>query len=64
MNKAIYSILSIEKIEKQCVAIKGMLQSPRLEDHMKTIDTGQSLCNRYYFGHKCFNNMKKKSTCR
>ena len=36
-NKAIYSILSINTFEQQCVVIKCMLQSSRLEDHMKTI---------------------------
>ena len=36
-----------------------MIQSPRLEDHMKTIGFDQSLCDRYYFEHRCFNNTKK-----
>ena len=35
-----------------------MLESPRLEDHMKTIGIDQSLCNRYSFEHKCLNNIK------
>ena len=34
VNKAIDSILSIDTFEQQCVAIKGMLQWPRLECHM------------------------------
>ena len=34
-----------------------MLQSPRLEDHMKNIGIDQSLCNRYYFEHKFLNNI-------
>ena len=37
MNKAINSILYIDTFEQQYVVIKGMLQSSRLEDHMKTI---------------------------
>ena len=37
LNKAIDSILCIEPFEQQCVVIKCMLQSSRLEDHMKTI---------------------------
>ena len=41
MDKAIYYILSIDTPEHQCVVIKGMLQSPRLEDHMKTIGIDQ-----------------------
>ena len=36
-----------------------MLQSPRLEDHMKTIDIDQSLCNRSSFEHTVWNNIKK-----
>ena len=36
-----------------------MLQSPCLEDHMKTIGIDQSLCNRYYFEHKHLNNINK-----
>ena len=36
-----------------------MLQSSRLEDHMKTIGIDQSLCNRSSFEHKCMNNIKK-----
>ena len=37
MNKAIDNILSIDTLEKKCVVIRCMLQSPRLEDNMKTI---------------------------
>ena len=37
LNKAIYSILSMDTFEQQCVVIKCMLQSSRLEYHMKTI---------------------------
>ena len=59
MNKAIYYILSIDKFEQQCVVIKGMLQSQRLQYHMKTIGIEQSLCNRSSFEHKCKNNIKK-----
>ena len=36
-----------------------MLQSSRLEDHMKTIGIDQSLFTKYYFEHKCMNNIKK-----
>ena len=41
MNKAIEYILSIDTFEQQCVVINGMLQSLRLEDHMKTISIDQ-----------------------
>ena len=37
LNKAIYSILSIDTFDQQCVVIKCMLQSSRLEGDMKTI---------------------------
>ena len=59
MNKAIYSILYIDTFEQLCVLIKCMLQSSRLEDHMRTIGIDQSLCNQSYFEHKCMNNIKK-----
>ena len=59
LNKAMDSILSIEKFEQQCVVIKCMLQSSRLEDHMKNIDIDQSSFTRSYFEHRCMNNLKK-----
>ena len=37
IDNSVYYILCIEKSEQQCVVIKGMLHSPRLEDHMKKI---------------------------
>ena len=37
MNKVIDYVLSIDTFEQQCVVIKGMLQSMRLKDHVKTI---------------------------
>ena len=39
--------------------IKFVLQSSRLEDHMKTIGIDQLLCTRSYFEFKCINNIKK-----
>ena len=36
-----------------------MLQSSRLEDHMKTIGIDQSSFTRSYFEHICMNNIKK-----
>ena len=58
-NKAIYSILSIETFEQQCVVIKCMLQSLRLGDLMKTIGIDQSSLNMYAFEHRYTNNTKK-----
>ena len=40
-NKAIDYILSIDTFEQLCVVIKGMLQSPRLEDYTKVIGIDQ-----------------------
>ena len=59
LNKAIDYILSIDTFEQQCVVIKCMLQSPRLQDHMKTIGIYQSLSNRSSFEHKYLNNIKR-----
>ena len=58
LNKAIDPILTIDTYEQHCVVIKYMLQSSRLEDHMKTIGVYQSLFTRSSFEHKCMNNIK------
>ena len=59
LNKAIDYILYIDTFEKQCVVIKVMLQSSRLEDNMKTIGIDQSSFTRSSFEHRCMNNIKK-----
>ena len=59
MNKDIDSILSIDKFEQHCVVVKSMLQSPRLEYHMKTIGIDQSLSIMPSVEHKFLNNIKK-----
>ena len=59
LNKVIDPILSIDKFDQQCVVIKCMLQSSRLEDHMKTIVIDQSSFTRSSFEHRCMNNIKK-----
>ena len=41
MTKAIGCVLSINTFEKQCVVLKGILQLPRLKNHMKTIGIEQ-----------------------
>ena len=43
MNKAIDYILSVDTFEHQCVIIKSMLKSSRIEDHIKTIGIDQLL---------------------
>ena len=59
LNKVIDSIISINSFEQQCFVIKCMLQSSRLEDHMKTIGIDQSSFARSSFEHRCMNNIKK-----
>ena len=59
LNKVIDSILSINKFNQQCVVIKRMLQSSRLEDHMMTIGIDQFSFTRSYFEQICMNNIKK-----
>ena len=49
MNKVIYSIISSDMFQKQCVVLKGMLQSPRLKDRLKTIGIDQSLGSNDFF---------------
>ena len=59
MTKVIDYTPSIDIFEQQCFVIKGMLQSPRLKDHMKTIGIDQSVSNGDYFEHNFLNNIKK-----
>ena len=58
MNKDINFILCIDTFEQKHFVIKGMLQSPCLEDHMKTIGIDQPLSKRPSIEHKCLNNIK------
>ena len=59
MNKVTDSVLSIDTFEQKYVVLKGMLQSPRLKDHVKIIGIDQSLSNNSIFKHKCLQNIKK-----
>ena len=58
MTKVIDFVLSIDTFEKKCVVIKGMLQSPRLKDHIHTIGIDLSLRNNAIYEHKCLENIK------
>ena len=49
----------INIFEKLCDVLKGMLQSPRLKDHVNNIGIDQSLINNAIFEHKCLQNIKK-----
>ena len=42
-TKVIGSVLSIDTFEKQCVVLKGTLQSPQLKYHVHTIGIHPSL---------------------
>ena len=59
MNNVIDSVLSIDRFEQQCVILKGMLQSPRLNDHVQTIVIDPYLGNNAIYEHKCLENIKK-----
>ena len=59
MTKVIDYVLSIDIFEKQCVVLKGMLQSPRLKYHVQTIGIDPSLRNNAIYEHKCLENIKK-----
>ena len=59
MTKVIDCVITIDTYEQTYVMLKGMLQSPRLKDHMQTIGIGQSLSNSYRFEHRCLKNIRK-----
>ena len=52
MTKVIDYIGSIDTCEQQYVVMKGMLESTRLKDHMKTVGIDQSVSNGASFEHK------------
>ena len=60
MTKVIDSVLSIDTFEKQCVVLKGMLQSTRLKYHVQTIGIHPSLSRNSIYEHKCIEKIKKK----
>ena len=59
VTKAIDYFLSIDTFEQKCAVLKGMLQSLRLIDHVKTIGIYQSLINDTLYEHKCLQNINK-----
>ena len=58
MTKVVDSVLSIDTLEQQCEVLKGMLQSPRLKDHVETICMEPSLSNNAIYEHKCLEKIK------
>ena len=59
MTKVIDFVLSINTFEQQCVALKSMLQSPYLKDHVKNVGIDQPLSNSAIFEHRCLQNINK-----
>ena len=59
MTNVIDSVLSIDTFEQKCVVIKGMLQSPRLKDHVHTIDIHPLLSKNAIYEHKCLENIRR-----
>ena len=59
MTKVIYYVISIDTSEQQYVALKVMLQSPRLKNHVHNIGIYQYLRNNAIYEHKCLGNIKK-----
>ena len=57
MTKVIDSVLSVDKIEQQCVVIKSMLQPTHLQYHVNTIDIDQSLSKNALYELKCLQNI-------
>ena len=51
--------ISVDTFEQQCAVLKGMLQSNRLKDNMKTIGIDLSLSNNALLEHRCLQNIKK-----
>ena len=52
-------VLSIDTFEQQCALLKGMLQSPRLKDHVNTIGIDQSLRKTILYEQKFLQNINK-----
>ena len=49
IHKVVDYVLSVNTFENKCVMLKGMLQSPHLKYHMKTVGIYQSLGNSALF---------------
>ena len=56
MTEVIDSVILIDTFEQQCVVLKGMLQSPCLKYHVKTIGVDQSVA---LYEQKYLQNIKK-----
>ena len=59
MTKVVYSVLSIDTFEQQCVVLKDVSQSPGLKDHSQIIGIDQYLSNNDIFEQKYLRNTKK-----
>ena len=61
-TKVIDLILEIELFEQQCVIIKGLLKSYRIEQHMVTIGIDKLLSKCEIYKHGCLEDTKKLYT--
>ena len=59
MDKVIGCVLLIDTFDQPCVVLKGMLQSPRIKYHLKTMGIDLSLSNSALFEHRCLQKIKK-----
>ena len=53
LTEVVVFFICIDTFEKQCVVLKGGLQSLRIKYYMKTIGINQSLSNSAIFEHRC-----------
>ena len=58
ITKVVDYVLSTNIFKQQCVVLKGMLQSPWLKDHLKTIGIHPSLRKNAIYEHKCLESIK------
>ena len=59
LKKMIDLILEIKSFEKQCVILKGLLQSDKLKQHIVTIIIYQTLSNCTMYKHRYLENINK-----
>ena len=57
-TKVIDFFLSIDTFEQKYAALKVILQSPRMKDHVQTIGIEPSLRKNDIYEHKCLENIK------
>ena len=53
LTKEIDTIIDIDKFEKQCLIIKGLLKLELIKQHMVIIGVDQWLSNSDLYKHRC-----------